>query len=220
MTATLPDFRSPIPWALARFADGELAVMEGRKIAAADGWDAQGVSSAFRDALCASLEYLDVGYRVGVACPSCDPLTHSSLMYRRKYHADTLLSDIFVNANYDAFLTSIEGLGVHLVASYPQADPRFRTHPQLINQPDCLDRIDDIVWQLCRPTLCGPIFVAAGPASCVIVHRYWQRAHNPQTVVDIGSTLDPHFLGRYTRGYHDPSHPNRRKVCSWTPAAT
>ena len=85
----------------------------------------------------------------------------------------------------------------------------------LVNHPESLEIIDRVVEQLCKET--KTILVAAGPASNIIIHLYWTRCpvEKRRVICDIGSALDPWLHGRLTRGYHDPKHPNRKKVCVW-----
>jgi hypothetical protein len=62
-----------------------------------------------------------------------------------------------------------------------------------------------------------PILVSAGPAACVIVHEYWQRAvpEQRQVIVDVGSAIDELTKGRKTRQYQVPGTRNAQLVCTW-----
>jgi hypothetical protein len=62
-----------------------------------------------------------------------------------------------------------------------------------------------------------PILVSAGPASCVIVHRYWQRAKRDerQVIVDVGSEIDERTKGRKTRQYQMPGARTANLLCTW-----
>jgi hypothetical protein len=86
----------------------------------------------------------------------------------------------------------------------------------LVNHPEALPIIDALVDRLKDET--KTILVAAGPASNIIIHRYWTScpAEKRRVICDIGSALDPWLHNQFTRGYHNPKHPNRKKVCVWT----
>ncbi|HEV3003349.1 MAG TPA: glycosyltransferase, partial [Pirellulales bacterium] len=62
-----------------------------------------------------------------------------------------------------------------------------------------------------------PILVSAGPAACIVVHKYWQRAtpERRQTIVDVGSAIDELTKGRKTRQYQVPGTRTAELVCSW-----
>ena len=67
----------------------------------------------------------------------------------------------------------------------------------------------------------------------ILIHKYWSGStgYPMSTILDIGSALDPDLFGKlgvpdkypdqlafdkgWTRNYHDPSHPNRKKICVW-----
>jgi hypothetical protein len=62
-----------------------------------------------------------------------------------------------------------------------------------------------------------PILLAAGPASCVIAHKYWMRAdpRRRQTIVDVGSAIDELTKGRTTRQYQLPGTRTAELICKW-----
>ncbi len=217
----LLDFESNDPWALIRFADGERSIIQGNRVEGADGWRSDSVDRGFHAALSGSLFLpdppADFGFHLGISCPCC---SESDAGFYRRHGAIACIgsnrvtfSNVFTNSNHDRFLEKIRDLKPIIVGSFPSASVRVAAN--LVNDPDWEAKIDRIVYKLCDPDLRGPIFVAAGPAANIIIHRYWQTAKNRQVIVDIGSALDPYLHGRATRGYHDPNHPNRKKVCTW-----
>lgn len=206
------DFNSPDPWALVRFADGERAILEGRDIPTADGWKVPPVDSEFTRGLWESLHFRDEGYHVGISCVCCDP--QSAEWYRARVgvpESRCTYSNLFANGNAEV--------------AYQRLLDTAQSHMAVLIFPNCdcvgnMPRIDDMLSQLkhldLRKREC--FFVAAGPASNIIIHRYWRDTppEKRRTIVDIGSALDPLLHNKITRGYHHPDHPNRQKVCVWS----
>jgi hypothetical protein len=57
--------------------------------------------------------------------------------------------------------------------------------------------------------------LSAGPASCIIIHKYWQRAVKKQVIVDVGSAIDERTKGRKTRQYQVPGTRTAELCCTW-----
>jgi GT2 family glycosyltransferase len=197
------------PFAFTRFADGERAICMGRPIDGADGWRYAGGSSPLQEALLAALRFNDPDYYVGISDGCCDP--EAKAWYLREIRvplSQVTFSNIFVNGNYsrfrqldlsDAAVVASEG-GDHWVPA-DVWNTRFD--------------IDHLVERLLGVK--RPILVSAGPASCVIIHRYWQRAtpDQRQVIVDIGSAIDERTKGRKTRQYQIPGTRTAELVCAW-----
>jgi len=211
-------------FALGRFGDGETALLQMRPIPTADGWSVPTFENPFRQELAKALRCTASGWHVGLSCPCCYLNDHRWLMEncgapdeRRTY------SNLFVNANYDTVLKRIK-------------EERWLERCAIVANPDgCKERpdyccpdnvvqdlwgIEQIVKRLQGTDRFGaegrPILLCCGPAGAIIAHKYWTTTDHPETIVDIGSILDPLLRGRISRGYHDPTHPNRSRVCRWT----
>lgn len=222
------DFFAEEPWALSRFADGELAIIHAIDMKAADGWKPVEAAPGVREALRRSLIAVNalVGYYVGISCPCCDKETCSSYRFiLSQAHGDTppfeekmTFSNIFANANYDRFRQRCleEKFGARCVIVGSGTPCAYDIPSNLVNHPQAMEIIDALVGRLLDET--KTILVAAGPASNIIIHRYWTKCplEKRRVICDIGSALDPWLHGKFTRGYHDPKHPNRKKVCVWT----
>lgn len=206
-------------FALSRFADGERAVLEGTPIKGADGWQVPGMT-ALRPALMDALLYAEPSYYVGISCPCCSVSDRE--FYRTKVNVPDphlTYSNVFANANNQRWLEWCHGKECLLVSSSELSEPPFRV-PQGTESNGVIDwfatgGIDKLVDDLLRCQGDSPIFVAAGPAASVIVHRYWARGRRDRPIINVGSSLDTLIHGRMTRGYHLPGHPNRSKVCVW-----
>jgi len=197
------------PFAFVRFADGELAICQGRPIEAAqDGWSYDGRASQFADDLNAALTYAAPDYYVGISDGCCDRPARDWYLDRLNVPLEQVtFANIFVNGNYRRF-RKLDLSGTALVSC---RGGDFTIPEDLINSDFGLDELVDRLLTVDRP-----IVVAAGPAACVLIHKYWLRPGQKQTIVDIGSALDEFIKGRRTRRYHDPTSPTANRICQWS----
>lgn len=204
LTTLLAELGSGRPFAFNRFWDGELAILEERDIQTADGWSAVNVSDKFRERLKAALTYRDKDYYVGLGCPCCYRDEWERLMElsgREPDDPQVTFSTLFVNGNCDQFRAA-SGKEVLLLAS-----------ENTVNISN--DRLDELVsgvreW-LTENRRGRPVFIGAGPAAKIIIHELWLAGPHRFPLIDIGSALDSSG-----RSYHDPNHPNRKKICRWS----
>jgi len=206
LATILAELGSCRPFAFNRFADGELAILEERDIPTADVWSAVNVSDKFRERLKAALTYRDKDYYVGIGCPCCNKdewLRLMSLAGREPDDPQVTFSNVFVNENYEAAR-----------AAMLKAFPIFTPRCNLVNGDD--SAVDEIVSSMSRTQDTVPMLLAAGPAGKIIIHEVWKRGLR-RTIVDVGSLFDLDMTGCASRSYHDPNHPNRQKICQWSP---
>lgn len=201
------DFHGP-PFAFVRFGDGERSICQGVALVNCDGWHYDGRASRFASELNASLTFNAPDYYIGISDGCCDREARDWFLARLQVPLDQVtFANIFVNGNYQRF-RRLDLSRTVLVAS---VGGDFTVPEHLINSDFDLDALVDRLLAVDRP-----ILFAAGPASCVLIHKYWTRAGaNRQTVVDIGSALDEVLKGRKTRGYHYPGSLTANKVCRW-----
>ncbi|HVC92192.1 MAG TPA: hypothetical protein VND64_00800, partial [Pirellulales bacterium] len=202
------DFRGP-PFAFVRFADGERAICAGRPIKGTDGWNYAGGSSPFRDALLAALRYADPDYYIGISDGCCD--ASAKAWYLREITvplSQVTFSNIFVNGNYGRF----RQLDRSNVATVACEGGDFWVPEDVVNTRFDIDLLVERLLGVHRT-----ILVSAGPAACVIIHRYWLRAsaQQRQVIVDVGSAIDEWTKGRKTRQYQVPGTRNSELVCTW-----
>jgi hypothetical protein len=189
-----------VPFSFARFHDGELAVCEGRRYrAAADEW-----SSTFRawlrEPLLASLKYHAPGYVIGISPSCCCP--KGTTFYGSRIRAPTTFATLFQNANYQRAFNLLAGIDRITVGCRDEHDVRVPN-----NAVEHEWDVDSVVGKLVGVT--KPVFLAAGPASCVIAHRLWAR-YNKVPIVDVGSLFDSN-----TREFQNPISPIGRHECAW-----
>jgi hypothetical protein len=216
--------RSGEPIALARLADGEIAIMDSRKAYSRtkgiDGWSWNGGSSKLGDALADVASQPELTH--GIPCRCCDSSGADKMA--AECRGVQTFANIFVNGNWPEFCRLCDELDrpVFLIA---RKDAKLRSGfpcsvSGLYGAPsNCVfafeqhaERYYAEMALIARQWANVPIFVAAGPLGTVLVHYLWQ--HNPKIqAIDIGSALDPWLFGRNTRPYQDPSKAVSRKVC-------
>jgi len=195
------------PFAFVRFGDGERSICRGMPLVNCDGWCYDGAASQFAADLNASLTHADPDYYVGISDGCCDREARDWFLERVRVPLEQVtFANIFVNGNYRRF-RALDLSGTVLVSS---AGGDFTVPEHLINTDFDLDGLVDQLLEVDRP-----ILVAAGPASCVLIHKYWLRPGPKQTIVDVGSALDEVTRGRRTRGYHHPGSPTAERICRW-----
>jgi 2-polyprenyl-3-methyl-5-hydroxy-6-metoxy-1,4-benzoquinol methylase/GT2 family glycosyltransferase len=195
------------PFAFARFADGERAICMGTPIKGQDGWSFDGRQADFAAQLNAALRYDAPGYYVGISDGCCDLAAKEWYLQQiRVPLARVTFSNIFVNANYRRF-KPIDTSDMAIVAS---EGGDYWVPEDVMNSNFDLDQLVHRLLAVDRP-----ILVSAGPASCIIIHRYWQRAVKKQVIVDVGSAIDERTKGRKTRQYQVPGTRTAELCCRW-----
>jgi hypothetical protein len=203
------DFRGP-PFAFARFGDGERAICMGSAIRAQDGWAYAGGPSKFACDLNAALRYNDPDYYLGLSDSCCDRAAKEWYLAQIAVPlSQVTFANIFVNSNYTRFIRQLD-LDDFTVVAPDGGD--FWVPEDVVNSDFDLDRLVERLLAVRRP-----ILVSAGPAACVIVHKYWDRAtpEKRQVIVDLGSAIDEMTKGRKTRQYQVPGTRTAELVCTW-----
>ncbi|HWB11545.1 MAG TPA: glycosyltransferase [Pirellulales bacterium] len=195
------------PFAFVRFGDGERAICMRKPVQAQDGWSYDGRATAFSAELNAALRCDLPGYYLGISDACCDAAAKEWYLQHVKVPLDRLtFANIFVNANYRRF-QQIDTSDMVIVAS---EGGDYWVPEDLVNGNFDLDRLVERLLSVDRP-----ILVSAGPASCVIIHKYWQRAAKKQVIVDVGSAIDEQTKGRKTRQYQVPGTRTAELCCMW-----
>lgn len=203
-------------FAFARFGDGESAILRERERpfrVDRDGedWDSTQVESLTRSALQRSLEYDAPGYYVGTICPACSGQSQGMRESVRAPMERQTYAEIFGNANWHKIKSSLSLLrrSSFLVSSHESADLQIST-----NLIERYEEIGEVSAELCKMAGTKPVALAAGPASCVIVHSLWSFRQD-RTVVDVGSLFDPMLWGKNTRHYMPEGSARGCRVCTW-----
>jgi hypothetical protein len=221
------------PFALARFGEGEIAVLQNQWFDDTEySNDPQDPSSSAPIAgLMASFRYKHPSYFVGIPCPHCAPLDFFGWAVKESGQdvAQLTFACLFCNSNYPFFLS--------------EAMPLFREYEVILvcNQAanitglpfnvskdfrigrnawrDDLAIIHELKTYIDTRSPAGLLVLfAAGPLSNIAIHEL--HCHCPSnTYLDIGSALDSYFYGnrRVLRGYLSGSV-DLQDSCDWTPA--
>lgn len=201
LNALLQAVKDARPFALTRFHDGEYAVCEGRGYKARSPWSS--TSRAWlRPQLLEALQTMEPGLVLGVSPSCCHPAAARYYSRNVKQHPATFAT-LFQNANYSPAFLALREMPHVLVGSSDAAQVRVPGNAV----EDSWD-LDSVVEQLVGVD--KPIFVAAGPAACVIVTKLWQR-YKRVPVIDVGALFDDR-----TRDYHSPTNKLRTHVCGWS----
>ncbi len=228
LTGMIDALQHSEPFAFVRYGDGERAIIERRALQVnkyLEQWDSKGADSdAFAERLEASLVEGCDGWYVGVSCPCCDPPAHQWYLSKmRAPRGRVTYANLVVNGNWPIWMDEALkwwGTGYLKKAALVACDSRadYQVRPNAVNGFDALQALDDLADELRSET--RPIFVAAGPAAEVLIHRYWTITppEQRQPIIDIGSTFDVMLRGRdrFRRGYQMGS-PEASKVCHWSP---
>jgi hypothetical protein len=142
-------------------------------------------------------------------CTECDAVAQDENRFDPFDSLDPFDSpNIFVNANYERF----RALDLSAAVTVASEGSDYWVPADVLSSNFDLDALVDRLLSV-KPT----ILVSAGPASCVIVHRYGLRAKpgQRQVIVDVGSAIDERTKGQRTRQYQVPGTRNAELVCSW-----
>ncbi len=216
------------PFALVRYGDGERAIIERRRLAVnkyLEQWDSVGADSeAFARRLEDALTETGNGWYVGVSCPCCDPPAHQWYLSKIQVPGEQITyANLVVNGNWVTWMAEAEKWWdlketenrAVLVACDNRAD--YIVRPNAVNGFDAIAILDSLANSLSQED--RPIFVAAGPAAEVLIHRYWQITppESRQPIIDVGSTFDVMLRGHdnFRRGYQMGCH-SARKICHWS----
>lgn len=215
------------PFALARYADGECAVMKGKSVAnTTDKWQAPNELTQLGIDLKETLSHTEDNYHYGISCQCCDTISKDYLLGMIKQKEDNITySNLFVNANYHRWIEFIKTLDRHviLIANAEGAGkplPILKVDQYFAIPNNCIDfyakHKDDFIVKLVEgfKDIHGQlVLISAGPLAEIIVHHLYNT--NPtNTYIDVGSAVAEIIHGRSTRPYMcDPSSEYYRKEC-------
>ena len=227
--------RAREPFALARYGDGEMLVIQGEAIdllAKANGehryqpGDAR--SERQRVRLAASLTYQHPRYFVGIACPCCVGLTHFQQLKTGSGQAESQLTwaNLFVNANFDTFkrdtLSALSALPPVVLVAHERAhtdtlpfDVSCHIKTGANAWVDDCDRVLEALQQELRDNgdTGRTLLFCAGVLSNIAIAELHAR-YPENTYIDLGSVLDVELGLGQTRKYLRNGR-SRGKTCVW-----
>lgn len=200
------------PFALARFHDGEHAILENLPYSSASKWTTVGQEIWLRDELGEILRtHLD-RFFIGISPPCCAP--SAAHFYRRAttlHRTQITFATIFSNRNYRRVPKLRARFQDAFIVSSGEGDVAVPKN----GVSESWD-VDAVVEELL--TVDRPILVAAGPCANLIIHRYWDRQdpEKRQTIIDVGAALDVQIHGHKTRHYQEVTSAALHHSCDWT----
>lgn len=207
--ALLPYYGGP-PFALARYADGEAKILQGKRHnAKSDGWATDG-SDDLRERLKESLRCNLWGWNVGITAESHHADCHEYLLSQVKLEpAFITLAEVFIFSNY--VRVQVMDLS-HCLTIGSRAEYDTPGQPDDSRWPQVVDELVQVMASDSRT-----ILVSAGPWGKVLIHEYWKRCPNnrKRVCIDIGSALDERRKERRTRAYQNPESPKRFWCPTW-----
>lgn len=222
-----------IPFALSRWGDGELMILENKSIDLTTKGDGEfkhdPTSQAhikMREILMKSYTYHDLDYHIGIACQCCVGKEKYEYMKKLSTQPESNLTwaNIFVNSNYKYFLSellpvlnnkkvilianknsNVDNLPFKIEKLYTVTTDAWITNYQLSQ---------NIQKEIGEFNMRDYVYlIAAGPFANILTYELWKYNRN-NTYIDIGSTLDKYLGLKITRGYLNGA-PTLNKTCIW-----
>lgn len=227
-------YDSGIPFAFARFNDGEARILANQPVKARHEWQYRpGNDLHFRASLRQSLQVRHDRYFYGLPSWDMSPWMHDLVRGLTAARRESLtFAALFANGNHDRFLEEFvprlrrRDRPILFVGNARLSRRRLE---ELLGISDFLPLAGDCVrlWRRKERELLdlvdlkaslsrGAVFlVAGGPLGKILIHALW-KVSAENTYLDVGSALDPLLFGKPTRAYHrDPV--NRALIPCWKP---
>ena len=222
-------------FALVRFGDGEMTVINGNPIDLSEKCNGEhryvpgdATHEEQRKRLQDSLRHQDAAYYVGIACPCCVGEKDFLGLKQQSGQPESQLTwaNLLVNSNYPRFramaVPVLARRGAILVShhkSRPEGLPfkvirHFGVGPNAwLN--DCGRSLDELVRFLEEERVQDQVFLfAAGVLSNILIHELHRRFPG-NTYLDIGSVFDVDLGLGMTRKYLRNSRRRLKKTCVW-----
>lgn len=212
-------------FAFMRNADGELAIMQGRHVAAQEGnWVSPNYVSKLGEAIYESLSIDADNAYYAISCPCCDEYAYNWYMSRVANNKNVTFANLWINNNYKKFKEEFPKLNrdAILIAN-------FRAEGKPIGNLNILKHYkisDDCIgfWENDAEKMINEIkkdfgnkknllyVVSAGPMSGpIIAALYRNNPHN--CYVDFGSSIDIYYRGAITRPYMVKGNKYESRIC-------
>ena len=212
-------------FAFMRNADGELAIMEGRAVAAQEGnWKSPDRVTKLGQAIRKSLDLEGNNIYYAVSCPCCDQRAYYWYASRVARPENITFANLWINSNYPRFKSWFPTVkrDAVLIAN-------FRAQGHQIGNLNILKQYeidDDCIsfWETSASEMLSNIkmdfgdqknllyVVSAGPMSAPIIADLY-RNNSDNCYVDFGSSIDEYYRKGITRPYMTPGTPYAERNC-------
>jgi hypothetical protein len=205
-------------FALARYGDGEIALMENEGIPFQtqafnqDRWHAPAQATKLGEGLIDSLKHKEDNYYYGIPGKNDSEVAYEYLTSLIP-NDNITYANLFVNANYEQTKDFFKSLkkSITLIANksgnpdlLPFSVDVFCSFPD-----DCVnwwekegDEFIEMLRNYVATTSNETFFLSIGPAAEVAIHEMYKANPNNQ-YIDVGSAIDEWFYGKQTRPYMD-----------------
>lgn len=222
-----------VPMAYTRYADGEIALMQGRKVDQSsqacriDKWSCMedGITLLGHD-LKETLYHTEPAWYYAISCKCCDPIGQQWLLNEIKQPDDHITySNLWINDNYKRFVESSGEITepVYVIANIEGGNGLYPW-----NIVDFYPIEDNCVqfWQKNKSKIIEDMtsaakrynetlyLISAGPLSEVLIHHLW-LANPTNRYIDIGSAMDEFVHLKKTRPFMIPGTPYFNKKCEF-----
>ena len=215
-------------FAYARYADGEVALMEGKSIGQGsqafhvDRWESpQGITKVGRELL-DTLKHTEDNYYYAISSHTDWVTDHQFLINRIAIPSNITFANLWINANYEkmkAFYCNLKK-EVYVICNQRAKKESFPFEiVELFPFPDnCVEYWeqygDDYLEQLLQYTTHinnKTFLISCGPVSEILIHRLYLANPNNQ-YVDVGSSIDEYVHGYKTRPYMESTSEYSKQI--------
>lgn len=221
-------------FAYARYADGEVKLMNGMSVGhntqafQADGWSCEQRMYKLGEDLLKSLSHEETNYYYAITSPNQSFFDYSFLMdHIRQPESNITFADLWINGNYSKFKTFIHNElneKVYVIASedglkrdlsplnvieyYPIpkdcANYYELNHETIKSDMSSLAKVNNTLF-----------LISAGPMSEALIHELYTSNPNNR-YIDVGSAIDECVHGRITRPYMIPNTIYSKEIVEWS----
>jgi hypothetical protein len=212
------------PFAFSRFADGEIAVMQGRQIVGSDKWATPNYVTKLGIDLLKAIEVVDENVYFGISCQCCDTPGRDYLLSLIKNDMKNVtFSNMFVNGNYSDFIEFSKTIDepVNLIANEEANldNCPFKVSTFLPMPNDCVNYWEEMrnefldLLKESYSNINGELFlISAGPMSEAIIDYLW-KINPTNRYVDVGSAIAEFIHGKPIRDFAYTNSPYHNKKC-------
>ena len=200
------------PFALSRFADGEIAIMQGRQKNGADKWISPNYLTTLGSDLLECISLQDDNVYFGISCGCCDTKGRDyllSLMNTKK--ENTTFSNLFVNGNYSNFMNFFSNLKtpIHLISNHTTDISRFpmEVKSHLPIPDNCIEFYENLrddfrqsIVDYYKDVNSELFIISAGPLSEIIIDILW-KINPTNQYIDVGSSISEFVHGNPIREF-------------------
>jgi hypothetical protein len=221
---------SNVPFAHARYADGEICLMKGLPIGGGsqatdvDRWSAPPRFTAMGKDLRESLNCVDPNYYYAISCDSSNTEDKNWLLNNIKQDRNYItFANLWINGNYNRFIDRLGTLKKDIIVianengenkKYP-----FNVIEYMSFGNDCVNVWENNKSQIIKILMESfsnvherTFFISVGPLSELIIYLLW-KINPTNQYIDVGSALDEFVHGRKTRPYMIEGTLYNKQIC-------